>query len=134
LGPIIKESREKRSGGSQGQNADDLEIVAIVIGTEDDPQNRQAQIERLVEAGAVVFSSATDAINHVSVRLTRHVMNEFPPVVLERLTQPLAAINVGLESFYESLISQGGQAVHVEWRPPAGGNEKLAALLQKMKK
>ena len=134
LGPVIKESREKRSGGSQGQSADDLEIVAIVVGTEEDPQNRQSQIERLVEAGAVVFSSATEAINHVSVRLTRHVMNEFPPVILERLTQPLAAINVGLESFYESLISQGGQAVHVEWRPPAGGNEKLAALLQKMKK
>ena len=137
LAPVIKEIREKRLESSSGRDhtlAEGLEIVAIVIGTEDDPQNRQSQIERLVEAGAIVFPSATEAINHVSVRLTRHVMNEFPPVVLERLTQPLAAINVGLESFYESLISQGAQAVHVEWRPPAGGNEKLAALLQKMKK
>jgi FdrA protein len=58
----------------------------------------------------------------------------YPPVALERLTQPLAAINVGLESFYESLISQGAQAAHVEWRPPAGGNEKLASLLARMKK
>jgi FdrA protein len=57
-----------------------------------------------------------------------------PSVDLERLTQPLAAINVGLESFYDSLTAQGAQAVHVEWRPPAGGNEKLAALLAKMKK
>jgi len=40
---------------------------------------------------------------------------------------------VGLESFYDSLISQGVQAVHVEWRPPAGGNERLASLLAKMK-
>jgi FdrA protein len=55
------------------------------------------------------------------------------PVNLEQLKQPLAAINVGLESFYDSLISQGAQAVHVEWRPPAGGNEKMAALLAKMK-
>jgi FdrA protein len=56
------------------------------------------------------------------------------PVNLDVLKQPLAAINVGLESFYDSLISQSAQAVHVEWRPPAGGNEKLAALLAKMKK
>ena len=123
LAPVIKEVHDKK-----------IEVVAIVIGTEDDPQNLESQIERLVEAGAVVFRSVTEAINHVSVRLGEPVMNEFPPVVLERLTQPLAAINVGLESFYDSLISQGAQAVHVEWRPPAGGNEKLAALLAKMKK
>ena len=61
-------------------------------------------------------------------------MEEFPPVALDHFTQPLAAINVGLESFYESLISQGAQAVHVDWRPPAGGNEKLASLLARMKK
>jgi FdrA protein len=46
----------------------------------------------------------------------------------------MAAINVGLESFYESLLSQGAQAVYVDWRPPAGGNERLASLLAKMKK
>ena len=122
LVPVIKEISEKK------------EIVAIVVGTEDDPQNLTSQIERLVEAGAIVFRSVTEAINHVSVRLSRQVMNEFPPVDLERITQPIAAINVGLESFFDSLVSQGAQAVHVEWRPPAGGNEKLAALLQKMKK
>jgi FdrA protein len=55
-------------------------------------------------------------------------------VNLEQLNQPFAAINVGLESFYESLISQGAQAVHMDWRPPAGGNEKLASLLARMKK
>ena len=44
-----------------------------------------------------------------------------PPVSLERLDQqPLAAINVGLESFYTSLAGQGATAVHVDWRPPAG--------------
>ena len=56
------------------------------------------------------------------------------PVDLETLKQPLAAINVGLESFFDSLISQGAQAVQVDWRPPAGGNERLASLLAKMKK
>jgi FdrA protein len=122
LAPVIKEVHDKK-----------IEVVAIVIGTEEDPQNLESQMEQLAEAGAVVFRSVTEAISHVSVRLGEPVMNEFPPVVLERLAQPLSAINVGLESFYESLIAQGAQAVHVEWRPPAGGNEKLAALLAKMK-
>jgi FdrA protein len=46
---------------------------------------------------------------------------------------PLAAINVGLESFYDSLMSQGAQAVHVDWKPPAMGNEDLMSILEKMK-
>jgi len=122
LAPVIKEISDKK------------EVVAIVIGTDDDPQNLQSQIERLNEAGAVVFRSVTEAVNHVSLYLSHQVMEEFPPVALDHFTQPLAAINVGLESFYESLISQGAQAVHVDWRPPAGGNEKLASLLARMKK
>ena len=68
-------------------------------------------------------------MEYISLRFNSHTPDKNPPVNLEQLTQSLAAINVGLESFYESLISQGAQAVHVEWRPPAGGNEKLAALL-----
>ena len=47
--------------------------------------------------------------------------------------KPFAAINVGLESFYDSLTSQGIPAVHVDWRPPAGGNEKLIAILERLK-
>jgi len=45
-----------------------------------------------------------------------------------------AAINAGLESFYDSLQSQGFDAVQVDWRPPAGGREDLMAILAKMKK
>jgi FdrA protein len=56
------------------------------------------------------------------------------PPDLEAFKAPLAAINVGLESFYESVIGQGAQAVQVEWRPPAGGNAKMMALLAKMKR
>jgi hypothetical protein len=35
--------------------------------------------------------------------------------------QPLRPINVGLDSFYESMISQGAPAVAVDWRPPLEG-------------
>lgn len=113
----------------------DLEVVAIVIGTEDDPQGMQSQIERLSQAGAMVYHNVTEAVAHISQRLGNRTANEQPPVALERFSQsPLAAINVGLESFFDSLIAQGARAVQVDWRPPAGGNEKLAALLAKMKK
>lgn len=112
----------------------DIEFAAIVIGTEDDPQDVQSQIDQLKEAGVKVFRTATEAVAYVSLRFGAHSKNEFASMALEQLKQPLAAINVGLESFYESLKSQGAKAVHVEWRPPAGGNEKMAALLAKMKK
>jgi FdrA protein len=49
------------------------------------------------------------------------------------LQQKLSAINVGLESFAESLQAQGAKAVQVDWRPPAGGNEKLMAILERMR-
>lgn len=124
LAPVIKDV----IGDSE------LEVVVVVIGTEVDPQNLQSQIERLKEAGAIVFRTVTEVVNHISLRFGQPLSNDFPPVNLEQLTQPLAAINVGLESFYESLTSQGAQAVHVDWRPPAGGNEKLASLLARMKK
>ncbi len=112
----------------------DVEFVAILIGTEDDPQNLKSQVSQLMDAGVTVFRTATEAVEYISLRFASSKQNENVPVNLEQLNQPLAAINVGLESFYDSLISQGAQAVHVEWRPPAGGNDKLAALLAKMKK
>jgi FdrA protein len=124
LAAVIKEIRDQRP---------EIEFVAMVIGTDDDPQNLQSQVSQLMDAGGIVFRTATEAVEYISLRFGVSRKNEFTPVNLEQLNQPLAAINVGLESFYDSLISQGAQAVHVDWRPPAGGNERLAALLAKMK-
>jgi len=125
LAPVIKELRERGK---------EIEFVAMVIGTDDDPQDIQSQIDQLKNVGATVFRTATEAVEYISLRFGADKHYEGVPVDLEQLKQPLAAINVGLESFYESLTSQGAQAVHVDWRPPAGGNEKMAALLAKMKK
>jgi FdrA protein len=111
------------------------EIVVIVIGTEDDPQGLQAQIEQFTGAGAVVYRTVTEAVAHISRRFINDDSDNHPQVTFERFSQtPLAAINVGLESFHDSLIAQGARAVQVDWRPPAGGNERLASLLAKMKK
>jgi len=125
LVPVIREISSKRK---------DIEFVAMVIGTDEDPQDIQTQIDQLEDAGVTVFRTATETVEYISLRFGAGKKNEFTPVDLNQLKQPLTAINVGLESFYESLTLQGAQAVQVEWRPPAGGNEKLAALLAKMKK
>jgi FdrA protein len=125
LAPAIKEIRDKR---------EEIEFIAVLIGTEDDPQNVQSQIDQLKEVGVTVFRTTAEAVEYISLRFSQHIPSEYSSVKLETLTQPLAAINLGLESFYESLILQGAQAIHVDWRPPAGGNERLASLLAKMKK
>ena len=46
----------------------------------------------------------------------------------------LQVINMGLESFSKDLKNQKVQVIHMNWRPPAGGNEKMMELLQKLKK
>jgi FdrA protein len=125
LAPVIAEVKSVRP----------LEVVAIVIGTDEDPQNLGSQVERLAGAGAVLFRSTGEAVDYTVRRLARAPGPLGPPVSLDSLNQqPLAAINVGLESFYTSLVGQGAAAVHVDWRPPAGGNERLMAILAKMKK
>ena len=42
---------------------------------------------------------------------------------------PLRVINLGLELFAETLEASGVTVSHVDWRPPAGGDLRLAALL-----
>lgn len=50
----------------------------------------------------------------------------------ELFSQELKVVNVGLESFYNSLVDQEVQAINVRWKPPAGGNQKLLSILGKL--
>jgi len=54
--------------------------------------------------------------------------------VLDDLEPPIAAINVGLERFAESLAAQDVGVVQVDWRPPAGGDERLLQILEKLRR
>lgn len=45
----------------------------------------------------------------------------------------LKVINMGLESFQKDLKSQDVDAVQMNWRPVAGGNPKMIALLNRLK-
>lgn len=42
------------------------------------------------------------------------------------LRDGVRAANLGLRSFAETVLATGGQATHVDWRPPAGGDPRLA--------
>jgi len=49
------------------------------------------------------------------------------------LEKPLRVINLGLETFFESLRSQEVEAVQVAWKPPAEGDKKLADILSQLR-
>lgn len=46
----------------------------------------------------------------------------------------LQVVNMGLESFSKDLKNQNVPVIHMNWRPPAGGNEKMMELLRKLKR
>jgi FdrA protein len=122
LAPAVAEALERS----------ELEVLICVIGTDLDPQGMEAQIEKFRASGARVFTGLREALDEIA-RLLPPEAEPWPtPVSLEAFRTP-AAINVGLESFYESLVAQGAAALHVDWRPPAGGDERLMAILARMK-
>lgn len=114
-----------------------LVVVALVLGTDEDPQDMQAQIDQLEAAGARVYTVNAEAARYagglVNALSGQPLDDNTPPVDLAVLSDPLSAINVGLASFAESLTAQEAPVVHVDWRPPAGGNEQLMSILERMK-
>lgn len=48
------------------------------------------------------------------------------------LNGPLRIINIGIEPFAEALRAQDIPVIQVDWRPPAGGNSDMIALLAKL--
>ncbi len=129
LAPAIIEAREKAAAAGRH-----LEFVAVVVGTDEDPQDMAAQIEQLEAAGVRVFTSNQAGVTYAGQLVQAlNPLAAGQPVALESLTGPLSAINVGLEIFADSLKDQGAEVVWVDWRPPAGGNERLASILARMR-
>lgn len=136
LAPAIAEGiQQARTAGRH------LEVVAIVSGTDEDPQGMEDQIKVLQEAGARVETSNDAAVRYVGRLLQAIERSKLPStdegavqVDLGVLKNPLVGINFGLESFTESLTEQGARVIQVDWKPVAGGNEKLSSILERMKK
>lgn len=53
--------------------------------------------------------------------------------VNELFSKDLKVINMGLESFHKDLKSQDVDSIQMNWRPTAGGNIKMMALLERLK-
>jgi FdrA protein len=48
------------------------------------------------------------------------------------LTETLKVVNIGISTFADDLRSQNVQVVHVDWKPPAGGDVEMLKLLEKL--
>ncbi len=129
LAPAIAQAIASAQAGGR-----DLEVVALVVGTDEDPQDMAGQVAQLQAAGARVEFNNETAVRYVGQRLQAlDRSDDLAPVELAVLHEPLAALNVGLESFSTSLTRQGAAVIQLDWRPPAGGNERLAGILARMK-
>lgn len=123
----------------------DLYFVATVCGTTKDPQNYQDAVDRLKAAGVYVAESNAKAVQ-LALLLKGVEMSEadkavedytgttidVPTVseqVMELLTTKPRIINVGLQSFNESILQYGGQTEQFNWRPRASGNKKMIRIL-----
>ncbi len=110
-----------------------ITVLCLLVGTDSDPQDRTEQADTLRAAGARVFERIDPMIEAI---LHQDTTNPIAAGEERPLATPLdvaGVLNVGLESFYDSLERQGIDSVQLDWRPPAGGRGDLADLLDRLR-
>ncbi|HIF8073211.1 TPA: acyl-CoA synthetase FdrA [Escherichia coli] len=107
-----------------------LYAIATVTGTERDPQCRSQQIATLEDAGIAVVSSLPEATLLAAALI--HPLSSATQQHTPSLLENVAVINIGLRSFALELQSASKPVVHYQWSPVAGGNKKLARLLERL--
>ncbi len=144
LAPVIRESLDKAK--AEGR---ELYFVGSVCGTEQDPQDYHRSVQTLRECGVLVETSNARAIRLAlelkGIHYTETDRETVPytladnsplPVpsdaVMELLNTKPRIINVGVESFNDSLRAFGGRSVQYNWKPLAGGNKRMIYLLGKI--
>ena len=50
----------------------------------------------------------------------------------ELLEHPPIVVNIGVQDFGFALEAQGVRVIHVDWSPPAGGDQEMMNLLDKL--
>lgn len=142
--PVIEKTQSEAA--AQGKS---LYFVAAVCGTEQDPQNYQEQKAKLERAGVIVKDSNNQAVRTalamMGIQLQDKDKSFIPAVQTEQgninvsesivklLSGKPEVVNVGLKKFVNAVTSHGGNAVHFDWRPIAGGNEKMRKILSLLK-
>lgn len=134
--PAIKDAQELNP---------ELQVVATVVGTDKDPQNYQEAVQRLQEQHVLVAESNAKvvqlALRLKGIELTEADKPVVPyqgetieipyasPSVAELLNTKPRVINVGLQSFNESIQAFDGKSIQFNWKPRAGGNKKMIHIL-----
>jgi FdrA protein len=131
--------------------------IATVCGTPEDPQGYDQQCRVLRESGIILADNNAQAVRLaaaiVDVRTEtgstelaaegiklkpptpgpENRMPEIPAHLPALLATGPRVINLGLELFAVQLTACGVPVVHVDWRPPAGGDPRLAGLLERLR-
>jgi FdrA protein len=112
----------------------DVAVVASVCGTDADPQCASLQQRILEQAGVTVLPSNAAAVRHAVALLDRRGPADDPgpaaPAPIRRLlAETPRIVNIGLREFAQGPFERGAEVVHLDWRPPAGGDRRLQALL-----
>ncbi|WP_326716487.1 acyl-CoA synthetase FdrA [Vagococcus jeotgali] len=141
LKPAIVDVQEKLAKEGRIVN-----FVAVLVGTDEDPQGMAEQRQILEDIGVTVCENNVQAIQ-TALKLVDHdltfdkkeVSGKIQsslvelPVLSDELKTLIATepriINVGLQSFTQSIKDNHAQVVQFDWRPSAGGNVKLQKVL-----
>ncbi len=133
--------------------------VAHVCGAPDDPQGFAPQCQILRDHGLLLADSNAQAVRLATAVLGVHAQGnavqrptvgstEAGAAILLQESHPSVSIparlpelfragprvvNLGLEIFATQLAAHGVPVVHVDWRPPAGGDTRLASLLERLR-
>lgn len=139
--PVIEEA--KREAAEEGRA---FIVIASVTGTAQDPQVYQDQVDKLEAAGVIVTESNAQA-TRLSAEIIAYLNGEketSKPVaaktdqeiskIVELISEKPRVINIGLSGFADTVQENGGQVVQYQWAPIAGGNERLAKILDAMSK
>lgn len=146
LAPVIAECRQQAAAAGR-----ELHFVATVVGTKHDPQDYDRSVQILEEAGALVEGSNARAVRAaLELKGIRYEEDDRDTLacqpkdasplpepsehVMELLSSKPRIINVGVESFNESVRAYGGTSVQFDWRPMAGGNKRMIHLLTELAK
>ncbi len=54
--------------------------------------------------------------------------------IVRLFREELVVINMGLDTFADALSREEVKVLQMNWRPPAGGNQRLIALLERLEK
>ena len=50
----------------------------------------------------------------------------------ELFTKELVVVNMGLDSFADTLRKEKVDVLQMDWKPPAGGDKRVISLLEKL--